>query len=249
MKKKENVYKNLRENTETDKRPALTQEELAREFAKEGNPITQSVISKLETSNKNPPTKSIEVIKAYSEHFKVTADYLLGLRNTSIIDENIVMISQSTGLSDMSINKLKKYSSSDKVVLNALIEEEGIALFTLALKNHYRQTFQTLNIQGLGKEERLSQSESNKIFKYLSNEFVYDIFNRLIHNKSITNTFLNEAVNLYYDSMKNALIENNSLYEQTEERKEFLAKVLNDIESEKNESNHTDYYEEFLKGE
>ena len=82
--KKENVYKQLRENTETIARPALTQGELAAIFEKEGNPLSQSVISKLENQQKEPPTTSPDVIKAYATHFNVTADYLLGIRDNAI---------------------------------------------------------------------------------------------------------------------------------------------------------------------
>ena len=93
---KNNIYRKLREETETNETPELTQTELADIFASEGNPISQSVISKLEKSKKNPPTTSANVIKAYAEHFNVTADYLLGIRKTSVVDENLAMIGKTT---------------------------------------------------------------------------------------------------------------------------------------------------------
>ncbi len=105
---KNNIYRKLREETETNETPELTQTELADIFASEGNPISQSVISKLEKSKKNPPTTSANVIKAYAEHFNVTADYLLGIRKTSVVDENLAMIGKTTGLDDPSINTLKR---------------------------------------------------------------------------------------------------------------------------------------------
>ena len=49
---KNNIYRKLREETETNETPELTQTELADIFASEGNPISQSVISKLEKSKK-----------------------------------------------------------------------------------------------------------------------------------------------------------------------------------------------------
>lgn len=126
MKNKKNIYKQLRESTETDNFPALTQQQLSNIFKDEGNPISQSAISKLETSKKEPPTTSFEVIKAYSEHFKVTSDYLLGLRNTKQIDENISMINKVTGFSDISINKLKKYSTLQRDIIDKLLSTEAI---------------------------------------------------------------------------------------------------------------------------
>ena len=105
---KNNIYRKLREETETNETPELTQTELADIFASEGNPISQSVISKLEKSKKNPPTTSANVIKAYAEHFNVTADYLLGIRKTAVVDENLAMIGKTTGLDDSSINTLKR---------------------------------------------------------------------------------------------------------------------------------------------
>lgn len=87
----ENVYKKLRDNTETDQKKALTQKELSAIFKNEGNPLEQSVISKIETKTVIPPTTSLDVLKAYAHHFNVTTDYLLGLRDTQTIDENIAM--------------------------------------------------------------------------------------------------------------------------------------------------------------
>lgn len=127
MKENPNVYKRLRESTETDKKPALTQGELAEVFEKEGNPLTQSVISKLETSTKEPPTKSFEVIKAYSEHFKVTSDYLLGLRDIPTVNENVVMIYKYTGLNEKSIETLKILKRSEYIdVLNFIMSDYSV---------------------------------------------------------------------------------------------------------------------------
>lgn len=119
----DNIYQKLRESTETDKTPPLTQGQLADIFSKEGYALSQSVISKLETSKKNPPTTSFDVIKAYSNHFKVTADYLLGLRDTKPIDENIAMINKVTGLDENAINTLKKISNEDIDILNFIMKD------------------------------------------------------------------------------------------------------------------------------
>lgn len=134
---KKNIYRTLRESTETDAKPALTQSELAAIFKEEGNVLSQSVISKLENQQKEPPTKSLDVIKAYATHFNVTADYLLGIRDNATVDENLAMIGQVTGLSDEAIqilkewNELKKkpidiiagYGGTDIDALNLLLED------------------------------------------------------------------------------------------------------------------------------
>ena len=116
MENKENVYKQLRESTETNVSPALTQEQLSNKFKEEGNPVSQSVISKTEKNKKMPPTTSFEVIKAYSEHFNVTSDYLLGLRDTKQIDENVAMINKVTGLNENSIETLRILKNDKNIV-------------------------------------------------------------------------------------------------------------------------------------
>lgn len=121
--KKENIYKQLREKTETDTTPALTQGELAAIFESEGNPLSQSVISKLENQQKEPPTTSPDVIKAYATHFNVTADYLLGIRDIKTVDENIAMICKVTGLSEQAVESLKKIkecADEDKTIKDDL---------------------------------------------------------------------------------------------------------------------------------
>lgn len=123
----DNIYKKLRESTETDNTPALTQGELSNIFEKENNPLSQSVISKLETSKKNPPSKSIDVLKAYSTHFKVTSDYLLGIRDTKAIDYNIANASETLGLSDDCIKTIISLDNSQKHLLNCLCNNKSDA--------------------------------------------------------------------------------------------------------------------------
>lgn len=137
--KKENIYKQLRENTETIARPALTQGELAAIFEKEGNPLSQSVISKLENQQKEPPTTSPVVIKAYATHFNVTADYLLGIRDNAIADENLAMIGSVTGLSDKSIQVLKKWNSLKKepMKIATTYGNGDLEMLNLILEDYY----------------------------------------------------------------------------------------------------------------
>lgn len=170
MKTKKNVYLKLRESTETDERKCLTQEELSIIFESEGNPVSQSVISKLEKSKKEPPTKSFEVIKAYSEHFKVTSDYLLGLRNIPIVDENIVMICNYLGLSDKSIKRIHDYDDEYKTLLDRMINSNDDMLKYI-LTSIYTYLFSkdsTVTIKNslYDTTSSLEKEESQEILKY-----------------------------------------------------------------------------------
>lgn len=127
----ENKYKMLRESTETDGKKALTQEELAQVFESEGNPLKQSTISKLETCKKDPASTSVDVLKAYTHHFHVTSDYLLGLAENKYADENYQMITRTTGLTDESINTLKGIHNGNMTdilsdTLNYLISKDSM---------------------------------------------------------------------------------------------------------------------------
>lgn len=145
-----NVYKDLRDKTETDFSPALTQGQLANIFLKEGNPLSQSVISKLETNSKIPPSTSVDVLKAYSEHFHVTCDYLLGLSSNKYADENYQMITRITGLSDESIDTLKKIHTGNEIddffdTLNFLIGKDFrlFIRFIDAIELYFDESFDT----------------------------------------------------------------------------------------------------------
>lgn len=191
MEKKPNVYKKLRESTETDKKRALNQSELAAEFEKEGNPLTQSVISKLETSTKEPPTKSFEVIKAYSEHFKVTSDYLLGLRDIPVVDENIVMMCNYLGLSDESIKRLHDYDDEYKVLLDRMIKsnDDMLKYILVSIYTYLFSKGSTVTIKNslFNIVSTLEKEESQEILKYNATqafEIVLQLLNR-IYEKDI----------------------------------------------------------------
>ena len=132
---KDNKYKMLREATETNDKKALTQEELTQVFESEGNPLKQSTISKLETCKKEPASTSVDVLKAYTNHFHVTSDYLLGLAENKYADENYQMITRTTGLTDESIDCLKtlKFDDDKLKLLNLLIG--NYELFSELLQN------------------------------------------------------------------------------------------------------------------
>lgn len=56
---------------------------------------------------------NIQDIKKLSQHFNVSADYLLGLSGAKSLDENIQYIHKYTGLSDVSIEKLHNMVQTD----------------------------------------------------------------------------------------------------------------------------------------
>ncbi len=58
---------------------------------------------------------------------------------------------------------------------------------------------------------------------------------------------MRESVTEYWKAFENVIEENNSLFEQTEERKEFMKKNKEFIQSNIRKNETTDYYEEFSK--
>lgn len=93
----------------------------------------------------------------------------------------------------------------------------------------------------------MEADESNKVFPYLSDVFLHDIFDNLIHDKEITNCFMRESVTEYYRAFENVIEENNTLFEQTEKRKEFVKKNKEFIQKQIRKNETTDYYENFFK--
>ena len=204
--------------------------------------VIRQEIGKVENKGKFP---QLFLIEGYSKYFKVTSDYLLGIREARTVDENIAMISKTTGLSDDSINILKELSPKDKLVLNALIKNNGITNFRYALENYYNQTFKAINIRGLGESMDMTDSESRKVFEYISIELLKDILNTVIHDKDITNEFMRDANIKYLDAFEKAIEQNNELFDHTDNRKEFNDKMKDYIKKNKNDVLETDYYKTF----
>ena len=104
----ENRYKKLREDFEFKKNGyRITAKELSEIFSEKGyNTLTHSAIRKLETGKRG--LANINELVAYAKFFNVTADYLLGIRDNAVVNENIAMIGRTTGLSDDAISTLKK---------------------------------------------------------------------------------------------------------------------------------------------
>lgn len=187
----------------------------------------------------------LPLLTALSELFNCEVGYLLCEfdcktgRNTDV--------SNATGLTDNAINALMKMSRQDLLVANALIERGDIILFRYAMQNYYRKSYKTITISGLGEQSNMETNESNKVFQYLSDEFIHDIFNSLVYDKEITNYFMKESTTEYYRAFEKAIEENNSLFEQTAERKEFMKKNKAFIKNQIKKNESTDYYEEFSK--
>ncbi len=108
----ENRYKKIREDFEfTENGYRMTQEKLADIFKQKGYPtLNHSAIRKIETGNRKVTEYEL---KGYCEVFKTTSDYLLGIRNTKPVDENLAMISEVTGLNEDAIATLKRLKSND----------------------------------------------------------------------------------------------------------------------------------------
>ena len=77
--------------------------------------VIRQEISKVEKEGKFP---QLYLIEGYCKYFNVTSDYLLGLRETKTVDENLAMINKVTGLDDNAINTLKKLNTIDKGIIS-----------------------------------------------------------------------------------------------------------------------------------
>lgn len=122
-----NNYRFLEMRVDTLGRKKMTQGELAKELNIDRNRIQQ-----LETSPKVIPKE--EELRAYCEHFNTTSDYLLGIRKTKPLDENIAMINKSTGLNEKAIETLKILKKSEYIdIINFIMSD--YALFGRFLSN------------------------------------------------------------------------------------------------------------------
>lgn len=122
----ENRYKKLREDFEFKENGyRITMKALSDIFLKRGySSLTHIAIRKLETGKRD--LKDINEVIAYAEFFNVTADYLLGIRNNAVVDEDMAMIGRVTGLSDDAIQAFKKMSEVERDTFNKLASEDGL---------------------------------------------------------------------------------------------------------------------------
>ena len=91
----------------------LTQEKLAETLK-----TTTKTYREWEKKGNIPST---DFLIALSDQYNVSTDYLLGRSECKTIDENIKMINKTIGLSENSIENLKKYDSGFLKILDNLI--------------------------------------------------------------------------------------------------------------------------------
>lgn len=89
-----------------------------RSLAKDLN-VSVGVLSDWQNGNKTPRGDSIMKL---AEYFGVTADYLLGLTDASVIDTDIRISCDTTGLSEKAVEILSGMEKSDVEKLSKLIE-------------------------------------------------------------------------------------------------------------------------------
>ena len=130
----DNVFLNLREKKKNGKRSVLSAKDLSEEFANLGFNISVQSIGRLER-NENPP--SAEQLKAYSKRFNVTTDYLLGIPQHTINNEEDILLTMSnySGLSSKSIKQLHNFAEERK--------EKHTGTFDFS--SHYSLTINTID--------------------------------------------------------------------------------------------------------
>lgn len=110
-------FKDLRTSKKDTHGKDMPIQQLAKELANEkyikdySIDVIRQEIGKVESKGKFP---QLFLIDGYSKYFHVTSDYLLGLRDTKPVDENIAMISKKTGLSDTAIETLSSWYEYQK---------------------------------------------------------------------------------------------------------------------------------------
>jgi hypothetical protein len=72
-----------------------------------GYEISQSTFNRILNCDGVYQTLDANFVAAYAKYFNVTADYLLGIRKTSIVNEDVATMEKSTGLSESAINVLR----------------------------------------------------------------------------------------------------------------------------------------------
>lgn len=198
-------------------------------------------------SKSNHVTPNFEIISKLCDILNCDFTYLTGENDENKFKKNIASASQETGLSYNAIDALSFLDNQDIILLNALIERGDIILLKHAIQNYFRQSYKNITISGLGDIKSIDEKEKEKIFRYISNSFIEDIFNSLVHDKKITNTFMQDATTSFYKSFEDCIDKNNNLYEQTEQRKEFIGNVKDIIENEIDKNKKYDYFSSFTK--
>ena len=142
--KNKNRYKKLREDYKENHNQELTQEKLAEIFKSKGyDTLNHTAIRKIETDKRNLSTYEL---KGYCEVFNTTSDYLLGIDDVQRKSPDMSMISRVTGLSDKSIEVLKKFNRKSWLrryiePLNYILESEQYTEFANLLYMYFNDSF------------------------------------------------------------------------------------------------------------
>lgn len=181
----ENRYKKIREDYEFTKQGCrLTMEELAEIFKKKGySTLTYNAIRKIETDRRNV---SDYELKAYCEVFDTTADFLLGISNFKPIDEDVAMISKVTGLSDISIDRLKQYTKLQRDVIDKLLSTKAMEKIIEAYIYRNSQYFQKIEIVDSICGKRTASDKENSDFHFFQSvEMLKEALNLVSNDREL----------------------------------------------------------------
>lgn len=144
-----------------------TQDELAKKLN-----LTRNRIQQLEQSPSVIPNS--DELRKYCMFFNTTSDYLLGLSDIKVIDENIIMINKTTGLKHDAINTLKslkdEYSHAIDV-LNFLLSKENYFISVFCYLSFYFNDFLYEDFKPIHYDEKTDSWIPNTLPKELSDNY------------------------------------------------------------------------------
>ena len=172
----------LRESTETQNKNEVSQRELGERIG-----VAHSRISKLENEN-DQTIPSFNDLLAYRNYFNVSIDYLLGLEKIPTTNEINREITKEIGLSDNSINKLKRLQDSNY------------------LNDDHIEIIKKANLEIMTTFNKFIESRSFEDFIYILHEFynfddytgAYRYFLEDINGESVSGVFNHEVVDFLF---------------------------------------------------
>lgn len=100
-----------------------------------GNPVSASMISDLESVSIDRPVQYQKIV-ALADVYKVNVAWLMGQSGSPSINENMQTVSKTTGLSDKAIEVLNTIKGTDlSRTLNKLLESNGFAEMLMQFNN------------------------------------------------------------------------------------------------------------------
>lgn len=76
---------------------------------------------------------NIDLLVRIARYFNVSADYLLGLSNSKVVETNMKSACDYTGLSEKAITSIKSLNESERDKLNKLFENKKFVKFLILL--------------------------------------------------------------------------------------------------------------------